>query len=81
MVVLKNKKKPHSDLLYLFLYSFALTVAVVVGIPEFTDYKWSSPGFQACAGMVLAMTAQNWGDSLIEWIKAKVFGKGRKDDE
>lgn len=81
IVVLKNKKQSHADLLYIFLYSFAITVAVIVGIPELTGYKWTNPGFQACVGMVLGMTAQNWGDSVIEWAKARFLGKGSKNDE
>lgn len=81
IVVLKNKNKAHSDSLYIFLYSFALTVAVVVGVPELTGYKWTNQGFQACVGMVLGMTAQNWGDSLIEWAKDRFLGKGSRNDE
>lgn len=84
MVVLKNKKKDHAELLYLFLYSFGLTSLVIVGIPEYFGWPWPSGGLQACVGWVLGMTSQNWGGYLIEWGKAKfqgAVGKGNKDNE
>lgn len=84
MVVLKNKKKDHADLLYLFLYSFGLTSLVIVGIPEYFGYKWPSNGLQACVGWVLGMTSQNWGGYLLEWGKEKfqkALGKGSATDE
>lgn len=64
-----NRRIEHKgNLVGAFLMSFVLTLGIVVGIPNWTGYRWNDAGYQAAMGMLLAFTAQNWGPSLMAWI-------------
>lgn len=88
-----NKRIAHKgNLIGAFLMSFVLTLGVVVGIPQWSGYRWNSAGYQAAMGLLLAFTAQNWGPKAMGWISKLDIGeliqgllahwvKPRRDDD
>ena len=64
-----NKRFKHKgNLTGAFFASFALTIGVIVWIPQFTGYRWDNTGLQAAAGLLLSFTSQNWGPRMLRWI-------------
>ncbi len=65
----------------MFLYSFIMTVVVVVFAPEWMGYQWKDSGVQAAAGVGLSFTSQTWGPELVKWAKSWINARRQTNAE